>query len=808
MESLHFYYYLKSVLVACFISGAVIFAYSVQSVQAATITWDGGGTDGTCGGGAGDGNKWSCGANWSTDTVPTTSDVATFNATSTKNATINSATTNVGSINIASGYSGIVMQASGVTLTVSGTSLSDFTIASGTFQGGDGLIEVDDQFTVSGGTFNSTSGILRIDGGDFTVSSGTFDPGAGSVEFNGSAIVINVATTETFNDVDISNATNSATAVTSGDTMIVAGDLTLTDGLISGGAVQVAGNIVQEAAFDGGTSTLDFIGAGAQTYTINGGDGPVVELDEAADASDVIIFTAAGGLSGLTITSGFSGTVPISNASDFSMSFSSWSQAAGTFDGSSYSVITVNDFAVTGGTFTAPDLISVTGGAATWNVNVSQDFNDLTVNLNSASALSFPAADTLNVLGVLTLSNGVTSGGTMSVHGNINQAAAFDGGTATLEFGGAGAQVYTISGGSGPGIELDEAADASDSIVLEADASVRFFTVTSDFSGTIPISNAGDFHITVPTWTQAAGTFEGASTSELTLADLTISGGTFNAPTTVYTDVNISPTFNVNVSQTFTNLTLNTHGSGAFTLGSVNDTLIVTGALTMNTGGMNTGVIKAQGSLTSAAGNDGGSMIVDFDSASAQSLTISGGSFPVLRLDAAEDANDSVTITTASTIDGLTMTSNFSGEAPLVNSGDNVITFNAITLGGGTLDLSETSSISMGDFIQTGSGVFVAPTLVTFALSSPSYSVDVTQALNDVTINTVTGFSIPAEDTMTVTGDYLCSNGVSNNGALEVYGDVTLSSGCDAMTTSLLLSGSATQALADSTVAHDMLNGI
>jgi len=31
---------------------------------AAIITWDGGGTDGTCGGGAGDGNKWSCAANW------------------------------------------------------------------------------------------------------------------------------------------------------------------------------------------------------------------------------------------------------------------------------------------------------------------------------------------------------------------------------------------------------------------------------------------------------------------------------------------------------------------------------------------------------------------------------------------------------------------------------------------------------------------------------------------------------------------------------------------------------------------------
>ena len=53
----------------------------VFQAQGAVRTWDGGGSDGTCGGVGGDGNKWSCALNWSTDTLPGASDVATFDGT-------------------------------------------------------------------------------------------------------------------------------------------------------------------------------------------------------------------------------------------------------------------------------------------------------------------------------------------------------------------------------------------------------------------------------------------------------------------------------------------------------------------------------------------------------------------------------------------------------------------------------------------------------------------------------------------------------------------------------------------------------
>ncbi|HRH32110.1 MAG TPA: hypothetical protein PLK06_02170, partial [bacterium] len=114
--------YLKhfvALMLACTVVSSLV-VYFTNNVRAAVVTWDGGGSDGTCGGAAGDGNKWSCGLNWSGDVAPGASDIATFNGTSTKNATIDS-NISVAGIDINTGYTGIITQASGVTITV-GTS--------------------------------------------------------------------------------------------------------------------------------------------------------------------------------------------------------------------------------------------------------------------------------------------------------------------------------------------------------------------------------------------------------------------------------------------------------------------------------------------------------------------------------------------------------------------------------------------------------------------------------------------------------------------------------------------------------------
>ena len=67
--------YVKIAL-ALAVSFGAWFINPAAQAQAAIITWDGGGADGTCGGAAGDGNKWSCGLNWSGDVAPGTADVA------------------------------------------------------------------------------------------------------------------------------------------------------------------------------------------------------------------------------------------------------------------------------------------------------------------------------------------------------------------------------------------------------------------------------------------------------------------------------------------------------------------------------------------------------------------------------------------------------------------------------------------------------------------------------------------------------------------------------------------------------------
>src|SRR5262245_23403870 len=111
--------------------------------QAATSTWDGGGTT----------NAWSECANWNSDTCPTSSDIALFSGSSTKNSTINSTSTaNVLGINIITGYTGTLTQATSVTIGTSG-----FFQNAGTFTGSTSTINMRGSFFLNGGIFTSTS---------------------------------------------------------------------------------------------------------------------------------------------------------------------------------------------------------------------------------------------------------------------------------------------------------------------------------------------------------------------------------------------------------------------------------------------------------------------------------------------------------------------------------------------------------------------------------------------------------------------------------------------------------------------------
>ncbi|MBI2890356.1 MAG: hypothetical protein HYY13_06175 [Nitrospirae bacterium] len=123
---------------------------TVMGTFGTTRTWDNGGGDGL----------WSTPANWSGDTLPTSSNPVVFNGTSTANCTIDTTVT-VAQMDLNSGYTGTVTLG-GVTAMVNG----NVTLGTGTLSTGTGLgtLVVSGNLTVnSGGTFSMPgAGTLRL----------------------------------------------------------------------------------------------------------------------------------------------------------------------------------------------------------------------------------------------------------------------------------------------------------------------------------------------------------------------------------------------------------------------------------------------------------------------------------------------------------------------------------------------------------------------------------------------------------------------------------------------------------------------
>jgi hypothetical protein len=225
----------------------------------ATYTWDGGGAD----------NNWSTAGNWTSDTAPGASDTAVFDGTSTKAATID-VNVSVDGLQINSGYTNTITQSSGKTVTV-GSGIG-FSQGAGTFAGGDSAIDINGAFVLSGGTFTSTSGTMTL-AGNFTVSnSPTFNANSGTVTFDGSvSATADVNSTFTFNNLTFNKDDGNNVTVSYGDTLIVTGTTTFTDGGmvgVSGSGVEARGNVTVASTFDGGSGVLVFGSTASQTFTL------------------------------------------------------------------------------------------------------------------------------------------------------------------------------------------------------------------------------------------------------------------------------------------------------------------------------------------------------------------------------------------------------------------------------------------------------------------------------------------------------------------------------------------------------------
>ena len=183
------------------------------------FVWDGGGTDGTCGGSAGDGNKWSCAANWSNDTVPGASDTAKFTNLSSKASTVDAGFAGqVAALNITNTWVG--------TITVSGHDLA-----------------VSGDLTLAGGTLNGSTHTINI-GGSWNSTGGTFTKSTSTVNFNGTEAGKNITTnTQQFN---ILTFAGTAPVTWTLQDNLTASSLTVTTGQLidNGKIVTVGGNLI------------------------------------------------------------------------------------------------------------------------------------------------------------------------------------------------------------------------------------------------------------------------------------------------------------------------------------------------------------------------------------------------------------------------------------------------------------------------------------------------------------------------------------------------------------------------------------
>ncbi len=355
---------------------AALLLLASEPVAAATRTWTGLGLT----------NNWNDAGNWLGGLIPGAADVATFDATGSKNATINAAI-NVAGISVTSGYGGTITQAPGIAATVGATG---FNQAGATFVGGTSAITMNGPLTLSGGSFTSTAGTLTVTGAT-TVTGGSFTANGGSTTFSGGA-----ATIDTAGLVTLNNATFAATkTIAAGTTLTVGGTLSLTGGSLNGaGTVAARGAINQALGYGGGTATLLINGAGAQTLT---------------GAST----TASGNLP-LVVINKPSGTLTLAGTLRTS---NNWTYTGGTLDPGTSTLV----FA--GGTITGSHALNAV------------DFRATT---------SIAAGTTLTVTGALSLTSGALNGtGTVAAQGAISQASTTTGGTATLLINGAGAQTFT-----------------------------------------------------------------------------------------------------------------------------------------------------------------------------------------------------------------------------------------------------------------------------------------------------------------------------------------------------------------------------
>src|SRR3989338_10151586 len=447
-----------------------------------------------------------------------------------------------------------------------------------------------------------------------------------------------------------------------------------------------------------------------------------------ADCDNNATIAANWSVAGLTLSSGYTGTTTQSAAFTLTVGSSNFSQADGTFTGGSGTIDINGTFALSGGSFTSTSgtlsvsstftisgspIFTHNSGTVVFDTNATNvtvtpstaTFNNVNISAGGYTK-TIANSQTLTVVGTLTLTDGVLNHttipdeGSIAAQGDITQASTFDAGsTGRIEITGTANQTLTGGGsttaGSLPGIEIDKS------------------------GGTLTLAS---IIRTTSNWTYTAGTIDAGSSTVV-----------FRTP---------ASSFTITGSHTLNNVIFDFPSGYSATIAN-NDTLTVTGTLTLTDGSINQttvpagGSIAAQGNITQASTFDGGSGRVEITGSSNQTFTGggSGGALPNIEIDKS----------------------------------------------GGILTLASTIRTNT-DWTYTAGTVDPGTSTVIFGTNNAnSITITGSQTLYNVTLNVFSGFfvTIANSNTLTVTGTLTLSNGaiaqttIPAGGSIAAQGDIT-----------------------------------
>ena len=798
--------------------------------KAAVITWDGGGAD----------NNWSTCENWSGDTCPGVADVATFDATSTKDASIDSSFSgSLSGIDINTGYTGTITQARSLTMGTGG-----FNQNAGTFTGSSDEINLNGDFTLSTGTFTATSGTFYVSG-DLNVTGGTFNHNSGTVFFDSNSDRnLDVPTDFTFHNVTINTLTGNfeVTIVTATD-IIINNTFAPVNGGIKAGNIKLRGNLITNSLWDTNTSSLTIDGTGTQSLNFANAvwDGDVI-IDKSSGTAQLIStqanldnLTIANGtlnLNGnnLTVTDTFQQTGGTFISGSSTLDFETLDLDAGTFNASSGTTTVANNMSVTGSvTFNHNNGLFDFDITADRNLDVPTDFTFYNLEIGAIAnsyEVSIVTATSVIVENDFTGTNGGMRDQTLKVRGHVYISNSWDINTTTLTVDGSGNQDLQLSNGFWDGIVTIDKSGGTASLI----------NTTANLDGLIVANGTLDLNsqnLTVTgTLQQTGGIFtSGASTLDLT--DLDLDGGTFNASSnqinisghmeveagftfntnfgTIYFDVSTDRNLDVPNDFEFYNLTLNAI-SPSFEVNIVTATsIIVNNTFTAINGGIYSGAIKARGNVDIQTSWDTNTSTLTIDGTSDQDISFGVGTWDGI-VTINKSSGTANMVTTTANLDGLiiqngtldtnslslTVTGTFQQTGGVFVSDGSTLDFATVDLDDGTFNAT-TATMSVSGSFSAASGVTFTPNSgnVTFDSSSNS-SLDV---FNNFTFSALTingnantrNLTVSTASTIITTGLLTLTNGNLDNVNIEARGDVSLNTNFDGGTANLYFTGSATQ---------------